>query len=356
MDPVVHMTDTAMNDTVPPSRAAILLVQLGTPDRPEVPEVRRYLREFLTDRRVVEQSPLIWWPILHTLVLTRRPKESAEKYRSIWTKAGSPLLVNTKLVAEALQDELNKRGRQVEVVWAMRYGNPSMVEALRDLRDRGFSRIVVLPMYPQYSAATSGTVFDVIAREFLQWRSIPALRFLQSFHDDPGYIAAVAESIRHSWRQSEAGKPEKLIFSFHGLPQSCVDQGDPYVKQCKESAALIAAALGLAKEDWLVTFQSRFGRAEWVKPYTQPTVEALARKGVKTVDVVCPGFVSDCIETLEEIDMEVHNAFVGAGGKRFRYIHCLNDAPLWIHALADIVGNELAGWKTLEAEQGRRKG
>lgn len=356
MDSVVHMTDTAMNDTVPPSRAAILLVQLGTPDRPEVPEVRRYLREFLTDRRVVEQSPLIWWPILHTLVLTRRPKESAEKYRSIWTKAGSPLLVNTKLVAEALQDELNKRGRQVEVVWAMRYGNPSMVEALRDLRDRGFSRIVVLPMYPQYSAATSGTVFDVIAREFLKWRSIPALRFLQSFHDDPGYIAAVAESIRHFWRQSEAGKPEKLIFSFHGLPQSCVDQGDPYVKQCKESAALIAAALGLAKEDWLVTFQSRFGRAEWVKPYTQPTVEALARKGVKTVDVVCPGFVSDCIETLEEIDMEVHNAFVGAGGKRFRYIHCLNDAPLWIHALADIVGNELAGWKTLEAEQGRRKG
>ena len=355
MDPVVHMTDTAMNDTVPPSRAAILLVQLGTPDRPEVPEVRRYLREFLTDRRVVEQSPLIWWPILHTLVLTRRPKESAEKYRSIWTKAGSPLLVNTKLVAEALQDELNKRGRQVEVVWAMRYGNPSMVDALRDLRDRGFSRIVVLPMYPQYSAATSGTVFDVIAREFLQWRSIPALRFLQSFHDDPGYIAAVAESIRHSWRQSEAGKPEKLIFSFHGLPQSCVDQGDPYVKQCKESAALIAAALGLAKEDWLVTFQSRFGRAEWVKPYTQPTVEALARKGVKTVDVVCPGFVSDCIETLEEIDMEVHNAFVGAGGKRFRYIHCLNDAPLWIHALADIVGNELAGWKTLEAEQVKRR-
>ena len=345
-----------MNDTVPPSRAAILLVQLGTPDKPEVPEVRRYLREFLTDRRVVEQSPLIWWPTLYSMGLTRRPKESAEKYRSIWTKAGSPLLVNTKLVAEALQDELNKRGRQVEVVWAMRYGNPSMVDALRDLRDRGFSRIVVLPMYPQYSAATSGTVFDVIAREFLQWRSIPALRFLQSFHDDPGYIAAVAESIRHFWRQSEAGKPEKLIFSFHGLPQRCVDRGDPYVKQCQESAALIAAALGLAKEDWLLTFQSRFGREEWVKPYTQPTVEALARKGVKTVDVVCPGFVSDCIETLEEIDMEVHNAFVGAGGKRFRYIHCLNDAPLWIHALADIVGNELAGWKTLEAEQGRRKG
>lgn len=292
-----------MNDTVPPSRAAILLVQLGTPDKPEVPEVRRYLREFLSDRRVVEQSPLIWWPILYSVVLTRRPKESAEKYRAIWTKAGSPLLVNTKLVAEALQDELNKRGRQVEVVWAMRYGNPSMVEALRDLRDRGFSRIVVLPMYPQYSAATSGTVFDVIAREFLQWRSIPALRFLQSFHDDPGYIAAVAESIRHFWRQSEAGKPEKLIFSFHGLPQSCVDQGDPYVKQCQESATLIAAALGLAKEDWLLTFQSRFGRAEWVKPYTQSTVEALARKGVKTVDVVCPGFVSDCIETLEELSL-----------------------------------------------------
>ena len=202
-----------MNDTVPPSRAAILLVQLGTPDKPEVPEVRRYLREFLSDRRVVEQSPLIWWPILYSVVLTRRPKESAEKYRSIWTKAGSPLLVNTKLVAEALQDELNKRGRQVEVVWAMRYGNPSMVDALRDLRDRGFSRIVVLPMYPQYSAATSGTVFDVIAREFLQWRSIPALRFLQSFHDDPGYIAAVAERSERAGRRGCPTGPQYEYFN-----------------------------------------------------------------------------------------------------------------------------------------------
>lgn len=345
-----------MTDTKRPPRAAVLLVQLGTPDKPEVPEVRRYLREFLTDRRVVEQSPWLWWPILHTMVLTRRPKESAEKYRSIWASEGSPLLINTRLQAQALQDELNKRGRLVEVVWAMRYGSPSMAQALRDLRDRGFRRILVMPMYPQYSASTSATVFDVIAREFLTWRSIPALRFVQDFHDDPGYIAAVAESIRQSWRQSEQGKPEKLVFSFHGLPQDCVEQGDPYQKQCQASAALIAEALGLIREDWLVTFQSRFGRAEWLKPYTQPTVEALARKGIRTVDVVCPGFLSDCIETLEEINMEVHNAFLGAGGKRFRYIHCLNDAPLWIHALADMVGSELSGWKTREVDQVRRRG
>ena len=336
-------------------QAAILLVQLGTPDSTSVPDVRRYLREFLSDRRVVETSPWIWQPILHTLVLPRRPKESAEKYAAIWTEAGSPLLVNTRLTAQALSEELKIRGRLVEVHWAMRYGNPGMAQALRDLRDRGFDKVLVVPMYPQYSATTSGTVFDVIAREFLTWRDIPSLRFVKSFHDDPGYIEAVADSIRQRWRQADGGRPDRLIFSFHGLPQSCVDQGDPYQKQCEESGALIAAALGLARDEWLVSYQSRFGREEWIQPYTQPTVEKLAGQGVKTIDVVCPGFLSDCIETLEEIDMEVHNAFMRAGGRRFRYIHCLNDAPLWIHALAEIVGSELSGWKTREVALVRRR-
>ena len=288
-------------------------------------------------------------------MLPRRPKESAEKYAAIWTEAGSPLLVNTRLTAQALSEELKIRGRLVEVHWAMRYGNPGMAQALRDLRDRGFDKVLVVPMYPQYSATTSGTVFDVIAREFLTWRDIPSLRFVKSFHDDPGYIEAVADSIRQRWRQADGGRPDRLIFSFHGLPQSCVDQGDPYQKQCEESGALIAAALGLARDEWLVSYQSRFGREEWIQPYTQPTVEKLAGQGVKTIDVVCPGFLSDCIETLEEIDMEVHNAFMRAGGRRFRYIHCLNDAPLWIHALAEIVGSELSGWKTREVDLVRRR-
>ena len=337
-------------------QAAILLVQLGTPDSTSVPDVRRYLKEFLSDRRVVETSPWIWQPILHTMILPRRPKESAEKYASIWTDAGSPLLVNTKRVTESLAAELKVRGRLVEVHWAMRYGNPHMSEALRTLRERGFDKILVVPMYPQYSATTSGTVFDVIAREFLQWRNIPSLRFVIFFPYDPVYIVAVAPCIRQRWRQRDEGKPDKLLFSFHGLPQRCVDEGDPYQKHCEESAALIAAALGLEREEWVLSFQSLFGREEWIKPYTQPTVEALASQGVRNIDVVCPGFLSDCIETLEEIDMEVHNAFMRAGGKRFRYIHCLNDTPLWIHALAEIVGAELGGWRTREVDLVRRRG
>lgn len=336
-------------------RAAVLLVQLGTPDSPETPDVRRYLREFLSDTRVVEKPRWQWWPILHGLVLTRRPKESGEKYRSIWQADGSPLLIHTRQQARALRDELKKRGRLVEVAWAMRYGKPSMVQALRELRARGFDRILVLPLYPQYSGSTSGTVFDVIAREFLRWRTIPSLRFVQDFHDDPGYIAALADSIRQRWRNSEEGRPEKLIFSFHGVPKFTVDDGDPYQTQCLHTAALTAAALGLDRNDYVVSFQSLFGRDEWIRPYTQPTVEELARKGVRRIDVVCPGFVADCIETLEEVNMEIRQAFLDNGGQQFRYIECLNDAPLWIHALADIVGSELSGWGTREIDPVRSR-
>ncbi|MDO5057039.1 MAG: ferrochelatase [Lautropia sp.] len=336
-------------------RAAVLLVQLGTPDSPETPDVRRYLREFLSDTRVVEKPRWQWWPILYGLVLTRRPKESGEKYRSIWQEDGSPLLINTRLQAQGLREELKKRGRLVEVAWAMRYGKPSMAKALRELRERGFDRILVLPLYPQYSGSTTGTVFDVIAREFLRWRTIPSLRFVQDFHDDPGYIAALADSIRQRWRNSPEGRPEKLIFSFHGVPQFTVDDGDPYQKQCLQTAAMTAEALGLEKDDYVVSFQSLFGRDEWIKPYTQPTVEALARKGIKRIDVVCPGFVADCIETLEEVNMEIRQAFLDNGGEQFRYIECLNDAPLWIHAMADIVSSELSGWGTREVDPVRAR-
>lgn len=345
-----------MSVTETSPRAAILLVQLGTPDSPEPEDVRRYLHEFLSDPRVVDKPRIQWLPILHGIVLRTRPKESAEKYRSIWTEAGSPLLVNTRHQARKLHEELKKRGRNVEVLWAMRYGNPSMREALRELRDRGIDRILVVPMYPQYAGSTTGTVFDVIAREFLNWRTIPSLRFVQGFHDDPGYITALADSIRQAWRRTEDGPPERLIFSFHGVPQRRIDLGEPYQQQCQQTADLTAAALGLSADQYLVSYQSRFGKDEWIKPYTQPTVESLARKGIKKIDVVCPGFLADCIETLEEINMEVRQAFLDNGGERFRYIECLNDGPLWIHALTDIVSNEIAGWNTHDAESQRRRG
>ncbi|MDO4683688.1 MAG: ferrochelatase [Lautropia sp.] len=338
------------------TRAAVLLVQLGTPDTPEPADVRSYLREFLSDRRVIELPRALWLPVLHGAVLTRRPKESAEKYRKIWREDGSPLTVFTRRQAEGLQEELRKRGRLVEVAWAMRYGNPSLPQTLRNLRDKGIQRLVVLPLYPQYSGSTTGSVFDAVSREFKRWRVVPNLRFVKDFHDDPGYIEALVDSIRQRWRHDGGERPEKLVFSFHGLPQRYVDGGDPYDHQCRRTAALVAEALDLSDEEWLVSYQSLFGKAEWVRPYTQPTVEALARQGVRHIDVICPGFVSDCIETLEEIDMEVHNAFMRAGGKRFRFIDCLNDTPLWIHAMADMLGNELSGWGTREIDvaRGRR--
>lgn len=337
-------------------RAAVLLVQLGTPDTPATPDVRRYLREFLSDPRVIELPRALWLPVLYGAVLPFRPKASAEKYQKIWREDGSPLTVYTRRQAEGLQEELKKRGRLVEVAWAMRYGNPSLPQTLRDLRDRGIQRLVVLPLYPQYSGSTSGSVFDAVSREFRRWRVVPNLRFVQDFHDDPGYIEALADSIRQRWRNEGGDRPEKLVFSFHGLPQRYVDGGDPYDRQCRRTASLVAAALQLSDDQWVVSYQSLFGKAEWIKPYTEPTVEALAREGVRHIDVICPGFVSDCIETLEEIDMEVHDAFMRAGGQRFRFIDCLNDSPLWIHAMADMVGAELSGWGTREIDvvRGRR--
>lgn len=348
------MTKQSAQATDLPVRAAVVLVQLGTPDEPEPAAVRRYLAEFLSDPRVVELPRAVWLPVLHGYILRTRPAESAAKYRKIWQEEGSPLTVYTRRQAEQLQDELKKRGRLVEVAWAMRYGKPSLTQTLRDLRDRGIERMLILPMYPQYSGTTTASVYDAVNRELRSWRSLPALRFVRDFHDDPGYIEALADSIRQRWR-NDGGRPDKLVFSYHGLPQRNVDKGDPYARQCRRTSERVAAALGLEADDWLVSFQSLFGRAEWVKPYTQPTVEALAREGVKKIDVICPGFIADCIETLEEIDMEVHNAFVAAGGDRFRFIACLNDTPLWIHAMADLVGNELSGWGTREIDAVRRQ-
>lgn len=321
---------------------AVLLLQLGTPDEPEPGPVRRYLREFLSDPRVVEIPRLAWWPILHGLVLTTRPRRSSAKYQSVWTSQGSPLLVHTRRQAVLLRGLLGERGLDVAVSHAMRYGNPPLVGALRALREHNLARLLVVPLYPQYAASTTGSAFDAVAAELSRWRNLPELRMVRGFHRDPGYVAALAAQVRRQWERH--GRGEKLVMSFHGLPLRSLTRGDPYHCECLATARLLAAELGLGETDWVATFQSRFGRARWLEPYTEPTLVELARGGVRKVDVVCPGFVGDCLETLEEISMEARAAFLAAGGTGFNYIACLNESAEWITALADLVERQLAGW------------
>ncbi len=321
---------------------AILLVQLGTPDRPDAAAVRRYLREFLSDPRVVEIPRLAWWPILHGLVLPTRPRQSARKYETVWTPDGSPLAIHTRRQASMLRGALGDLGLDVEVVHAMRYGQPAIGPTLRALRDKNLARLLVLPLYPQYSGPTTASVFDAVTRELGQWRNLPELRLARGFHRDPGYISALVASIRGLWQAS--GRSDKLVLSFHGLPRRNLDLGDPYHCECLATARLVANELGVPADDVVVTFQSRFGKARWLEPYTEPTLQAMAKKGVRSVDVACPGFVADCLETLEEIDQEVRHAFLKAGGKTFRYIPCLNTSADWIRALADLAQRQLEGW------------
>lgn len=324
----------------------ILLTNLGTPDAPTTQDVRRYLGEFLWDRRVVEIPRLLWWPILHLIILRVRPARSAEKYRLIWTEEGSPLLAISRRQAEALRQRLDSScAGPVRVAVAMRYGNPSIAEGLRALQEAGVTRLLIFPLYPQYSAATTASTFDAVARELMSWRWLPELRMINHYHDDPGYIGAVAEGIREAWRQEEPG--ERLLFSFHGLPRRNLLAGDPYHCECHKTARLTAERLGLPSGRWAVSFQSRFGRAEWLKPYTSELLVAWAGEGIKRVDVVCPGFSADCLETLEEIDQENRAIFVQAGGERYRYIPALNDDPRHIDALLNLILSHGAGWPEL---------
>jgi len=294
------------------SRSAVLLVNLGTPTAPTAEAVRAYLAEFLSDPRVVELPRLLWLPILHGIVLRTRPAKSAEKYRLIWTAEGSPLAVHTARQANLLAQET---GSKVE--YAMRYGGPTIASALAKL-----SNPVVLPLYPQYSASTTSSVLDLLP---------PSVRVVREFHDHPAYIHALAANVDRHW--AEHGRGERLVMSFHGLPQRAVDRGDPYQRHCLATAELLARSLGLSREAFVVTFQSRFGFAEWLQPYTQPTLVAMAKAGTKRVDVVCPGFVSDCLETLEEIGIAARQAFLAAGGREFHLVPCLNESPEWIAAL-----------------------
>jgi ferrochelatase len=329
----------------PLARTAIVLCNLGTPDEPRAGAVRRYLAEFLGDPRVVELPAALWRPILHGIVLRVRPARSADKYASIWDAKGSPLKVWTERQAALLQRRLEERGMEAVVVRAaMRYGNPAIPAVLDALKAEGIRHVLVLPGYPQYSGTTTASVFDAVARWGLHTRHLPELRFVNRYHDDAGYLDALAERVRAHWAQH--GRAEHLVMSFHGIPARCVDLGDPYRDECRATAEGLAARLCLDATDWTMTFQSRFGKARWLEPYTQPTLERMARDGVRRVDVMCPGFVSDCLETLEEIRLEVRDAFLRAGGQDFRYIDCLNDMPAWIAALADLAERHLQGWPT----------
>ncbi len=326
------------------ARTAVLLVNLGTPDEPTAPALRRYLAEFLSDPRVVEIPRLVWWPILHGVILRTRPRQSAAKYASVWMPEGSPLAVWTQRQAAALAQALAVRGHEVLVRHAMRYGNPSIASVLDALRAEGATRVLVRPAYPQCAAATTASVADKVLAWSTQARRMPELRFINEYHDDAGYIAALAERLRAHW--AEHGRGDKLVLSFHGVPERSLLLGDPYHCQCHKTARLLAEALGLPREQVVVTFQSRFGKAKWLEPYTEPTLQQLAAAGVKRVDVMCPGFTADCLETLEEIAQEARDAFLAAGGERFDYVPCLNAEPAWIDALAALAETHLAGWPT----------
>jgi ferrochelatase len=330
-----------------PPRTALILVNLGTPDEPSAPALRRYLAEFLGDARVVEIPRPLWWLILHGIVLRVRPAKSAAKYKSVWMPEGSPLKVWTERQAKRLMGQLGEAGHSLVVRYAMRYGQPSVASVLDEVKAAGATRVLILPAYPQYSGTTTASVIDAVNAWSARQRHVPELRFVNRYHDDAGYIGALAQSVREHWQRH--GRGEKLVMSFHGTPQRTLELGDPYHCECLATARLLAQALGLTEDAYVATFQSRFGKAKWLQPYTEPTVVALAQRGVKRVDLICPGFTSDCLETLEEINLEVREAFLGAGGEGFEYIPCLNDRDSWIAALAAIAERHLQGWPTLQS-------
>jgi ferrochelatase len=326
-----------------PRRTAILLVNLGTPEAPTKEALRSYLKQFLWDRRVVEIPRPIWWLFLNLFILNTRPAKSAANYAKVWLPEGSPLRVHTERQAKLLTGWLGEAGApDLLVEWAMRYGQPSVASVLDQFKRDGVDRVLVLPLYPQYAASTSASVMDAVCEWLKYSRNPPELRFIKHFQDDPGYIGALAASVKDHW--DATGRPDRLLMSFHGLPRRSLSLGDPYYCECHNTGRLLAEALGLTEKDYIISFQSRFGAAEWLQSYTQPVLEILGKKGVRRVDVICPGFVSDCLETLEEIAIECRDAFLASGGKEFHYIPCLNERPDWIAALRDLATTHMAGW------------
>ena len=340
----------------------VLLANLGTPEAPTAGALRPYLRQFLRDPRVIEMPRWKWWPILELLVLTTRPARSAALYRKIWTPEGSPLLVISRRQRDAVAAELARRvGTPLHVALGMRIGEPSIPAAARELRAKGCRRLLLLPLFPQYSGTSTASTFDALAEELSTWRRVPELRTVMGYHDEPGYLDAVAASIREAWAAPDGhGEPAKLLFSFHGIPLRYFRGGDPYHCLCHKTARLVAERLGLADDRWEVAFQSRFGREEWLKPYTDKTVQAMARAKVGRLDVISPAFSADCLETLEELDGLNREFWVDAGGKSedYRYLPCLNDRPDHVAFLAGLIERHLAGWiepaATYDPEAARR--
>ena len=333
-----------------PATTAVVLVNLGTPDAPTAPALKRYLRQFLSDPRVVEIPKALWWLILNGIILNVRPKKSAAKYATVWMPEGSPLRVHTERQAKLLKGLLGQRGQRVVVTWAMRYGTPGIGEVLSCLKADGVRRILVIPMYPQYAASTTATVVDEAARWLRQTRNQPEMRFIRNFHDHEGYLEALETTVRRHWQANgPLGNNDRLLISFHGLPRRSLDLGDPYFCESQKTARLLAERLNLKPEQVHTCFQSRFGKAEWLQPYTAPTLQELGRQGIRRVDVICPGFVADCLETLEEIAQEGRDDFLKAGGQEYHYIPALNEDDAWIAALADLAEQHLAGWPTRAA-------
>jgi ferrochelatase len=341
--PYSHYTDLHGHSNDPPPKAGVLLVNLGTPEAPTARAVRPYLAEFLGDPRVIEYPRWLWWLILHGIILRIRPARSAHAYARIWTPEGSPLRVGSEKLAAGLQEKLSQLcAEPIRVALAMRYGAPSVRTQIEQLQREGVRRLLVLPLYPQYSATSTGSVIDAVAATLKQLRWPPELRIVNDYHNDEGHIQALAQSIERWW--SEHGRGEKLLLSFHGIPQRYVNAGDPYFDQCQTTAQLLRTRLRLSETELIVSFQSRVGREAWLQPYTDATVQRLAKDGLKRLDVACPGFAVDCLETLEEIAMQNRDFFIGAGGEDLRYIPALNESPDQLTSLATLVLRHMHSW------------
>lgn len=334
-----------------PENLGVLMLNLGTPDAPTPSAVRRYLAEFLNDPRVVEVPRPLWWFILHGVILRVRPARSARAYRAVWTDRGSPLLDIANRQTDGLRERLTARlGSRVRVELGMRYGQPSVSQALDRLKAEHVRRLLVLPLYPQYSGTTTASSFDAVTDELSTWRWLPELRFVNQYHDEPAYIDALADSVRQAF--AEHGEPERLLFTFHGIPKRYFMAGDPYHCHCQKTARMVADRLALGEDRWLVSFQSRVGRDEWLQPYTDETLKLWGSDGVGSVHVIAPGFSADCLETLEEIDVENRRYFLEAGGGSYHYIPCLNDAPAHLDMLTGLVARHICGWPEMQAGSG----
>jgi len=324
-------------------KIGVLLTNLGTPEAPTAKALRPYLKQFLWDPRVVEVPRLLWWMILHAFILTTRPKKSAEAYSEVWTDRGSPLLYHLQDQVAGVTERLQAQwGDNIVVKGAMRYGQPSISSQVQALLGEGVQQLVVLPLYPQFGGPTTASTFDALSDELQGQRWLPDLRFVSSYHDHPAYIKAIANSIREHWESH--GRADKLVLSYHGMPKRYLLEGDPYHCQCMKTSRLIAEELGLSEDDYMSTFQSRFGRDEWLKPYTDETLQGLPETGVKSLQIICPGFSADCLETIEEIGMENRDYFIEAGGERYEYIPCLNATATHIDVLTTLVTEQLNGW------------